>query len=143
MALPQRAPGLSLPPLRQLLHDDPMFAFRASDRELAPQGMARLRVWQAGEDGGYLAAVTESGAGFSSHAAAAEIWRSVSAVWQPLSLLLHSPAALDPSGRDSAELLVAAGPGKTRTIAVFPPHPAHEDMCRAWWERFGGVIITV
>jgi hypothetical protein len=139
--LPQRVRPPLLPPLGALVHSDPLWAFRGTDP--AGDGLARLRVWQAGTVS-YLAVVTESGQGLPAAGALEPVWGAVASVWMPVQLLLHSPGRLDPHGRDSADL-VAVPPalrGEWRTVGVHPAAPEYAEFCDSWWERFGPQITA-
>ena len=134
-ALPRRTRPPLLPPLGLLIIDNPAWRFRGGNPP--GEGVARLRVWAA--QACYVAVVTESGEGLPALAALPAIWEAVAASFAPVQLLLHSPAALDPRGRDSADLVAvpALSGEQWRTVPVHPAGPSTAEFCDAWWDRFG------
>lgn len=131
--LPQRIRPPWLPPLRELLLDDPAWSYRSGLAELP--GVARLRVWRAGE-AGHFAVVTETGAGLSISTAAPSIWQALLGQYGvPFGLAAHYPAE---DSRTELVLPLQQGPG-IRWFPLWPVEPGspHEQLRTAWWDRFG------
>lgn len=143
--LPQRTKPPWLPPLRELLLDDPEWVFRSGPEPGAPAGTARLRVWRAGERG-HFAVVTQGGAGASVTTGAREIWRVLSEVYgAPLGLAEFWPHDQDPAAGVHADLVLPPKPGgEPRHLRLWPAagyHP-HTVMFDAWWASYGLQIMA-
>ena len=94
-----------LPPLGELLVDDPFWQYPA--RGLAREGAGHLRVWAiAATAPGYLAVVTETGGIISLTESAGRIWAGLARRYGPsLVLLEHHPAPGSGEGMETLDLV--------------------------------------
>lgn len=125
--------------------DDPLWTYRAGTERGAPEGLARLRVWQAG-GAGHFAVVTESGAGLSVTNGAREIWRALAAEFgAPLALAEYWPHEQSPDTGVHADLVLPPSPGGApgwcRLWPVERYHP-HYALFEAWWTAYGLQVIA-
>lgn len=143
--LPQRTKPPWLPPLRELVLDDPLWTYRAGPEKGAPEGLARLRVWQAGE-AGHFAVVTESGAGLSVTNGAREIWRALAAQFgAPLGLAEWWPHEQSLRHGMHADLVLPPKPGgEPRWVRLWPVHRynPHAVLFSDWWAAYGLQIMA-
>src|SRR5208337_4226968 len=93
-----------LPPLGELLVDDPFWQYPA--RGLAREGVGHLRAWAiAAAAPGYLAVVTETGGIISVTESAGRIWAELARRYGPsLVLLEHHPAPEAGEGGETLDL---------------------------------------
>jgi hypothetical protein len=145
--LPQRIPAPWLPVLHELVLDDPMWVFRAGPERGAPEGLARLRVWRAGETSGHFAVITEKGLGLSVTTGAREIWRVLAEQYgPPLGLAEHWPHEQSPHIGVHVDLVLApphpgSEPEWSRLWPVHRYNP-HYALFEAWWTAYGLDIIA-
>src|SRR5260370_42114805 len=86
------ASAADLPPLGELLFDDPFWQYPAWG--LAREGAGHLRVWAAATASpGYLAVVTETGGLTSVTESAGRIWAGLARRYGPRPVLLQPPPA--------------------------------------------------
>src|SRR5271166_3408444 len=97
-----------LPPLGELLVDDPFWQYPA--RGLAREGVGHLRAWAiAAAAPGYLAVVTETGGIISVTESAGRIWAGLARRYGPsLVLLEHHPAPGSGEGMETLDLSASA-----------------------------------
>lgn len=131
-----------LPPLGELLTDDPWWRYPSAC--LAGEGIAHLRVWAAayGSVRGYLAVVTETGLGASVTNSIEDIWEQLFARWRPLTLIEHWPAA-EALGEEHLDLVHVDDrrePSWSRIWPVPEASPRHGELA-AWMAGHGHVII--
>jgi hypothetical protein len=144
--LPQRTRPPWLPVLHELVLDDLMWVFRAGPERGAPEGLARLRVWAAGETHGHFAVVTETGAGLSVTNGAREIWRMLADQYgPPLGLAEYWPHEQSPDTGMHVDLVLPPrherGPEWCRLWPAARSNP-HYALFEAWWTAYGLDIIA-
>jgi hypothetical protein len=98
------ASAADLPPLGELLVDDPLWQYPAWG--LAREGAGHVRVWAAAAAcAGYLAVVTETGGIISVTESAGRIWAGLARRYGPsLVLLEHHPAPESGEGMETLDL---------------------------------------
>lgn len=138
--LPQRrtSGALYLPPLARKIRDE---GWHYKPRG-SPAGYTRLRVWDTAE-GGFFAAVTETGSGLSVTNAAQHIWQVlVRQYGQPLGLLELWPEGQ--SGELHADLVLEDPQGLLSWSRLYPVHPGHPlaGMLGVWWAVYGEDITA-
>jgi len=132
---------LNLPPLGGLIEDARQWWYPSRDCA-GGEGLARLRVWTAGD--GHLAAVTELGIGVSITNAISDIWQLLDEDYPgPLILVEHWPASQAGNTGEHLDLVQARDrrPDWQRlwpTAAANPCHAAAE----AWMAASGHVILA-
>jgi hypothetical protein len=121
------ASAADLPPLGELLVDDPFWPYPA--RGLAREGAGQLRVWAiAAASPGYLAVVTETGGLTSVTESAGRIWAGLARrYWPSLVLLEHHPAPEFGEGMETLDL-VRVGADESPPWSRVWPNPRHAGL---------------
>lgn len=139
------ASASGLPPLGELVADDPFWRYPSS--AVARDGAGHLRVWlTAGTSPGYLAVVTETGLGACVTRSAVSIWAELARRYGPaLVLLEHYPAAETEEAEGSLDLVRLGADGQPHWTRVWPTdegNPRHAAL-EAWMASYGDQIINV
>ena len=143
MAALTPASPVDLPPLGELIVDDPFWRYPAGGA--AREGVAHLRVWvTATASPGYLAVVTETG-GASVTESAGRIWAVLARRFGPsLVLLEHNLAPEFGEGMETLDV-VRIGAGKsTHWSRVWPTreeNPRHAGL-ELWMAAHGHRIVS-
>jgi hypothetical protein len=136
-----------LPPLGELLVDDPFWQYPAWG--LAREGAGHLRVWAtATASPGYLAVVTETGGitpvTNSVTESAERIWADLARRYGPCIVLLeHHPAPESGEGMETLDLVHIGADGSPHWSRVWPTpeqNPRHAGLER-WMAACGHQII--
>jgi hypothetical protein len=132
-----------LPPLGELLVDDPFWQYPAWG--LAREGVGHLRVWAtAAASPGYLAVVTETGGINSVTESARRIWAGLAHRYGPcLVLLEHHPAPGSGEGTETLDLVRIGADGSPHWSRVWPTpqeNPRHAGLER-WMAGYGHQIV--
>jgi hypothetical protein len=132
-----------LPPLNELLVDDPFWQYPAWG--LAREGVAHLRVWAtAAASPGHLAVVTETGGIISVTESAGRIWADLARRFGPsLVLLEHHPAPEFGEGVETLDLVRVGADGEPRWSRVWPTpedNPRHAEL-ELWMASYGYQIV--
>ena len=127
------ASAADLPPLGELLVDDPFWQYPA--RGLAREGAGHVRVWAtAAAYPGYLAAVTETGGITSVTESAGRIRAGLARRYGPcLVLLEHHPAPESGEGMETLDLVRIGADGSPHWSRVWPTpeeNPRHAGLER-------------
>jgi hypothetical protein len=133
----------SLPPLGELLADEPFWHYRIGT---AGEGAAHLHVWRTvGLEPGYLAVVTETGAAAEVTESAGQIWAELGRRYGPsLVLLEHSPAPEDREGAETLDLVRVGADGSPHWLRVWPTsedNPRHAGL-ELWMAVHGHQIVS-
>jgi hypothetical protein len=136
------ASASGLPPLGELITDDPFWRYPAATM---PGGVAHLRVWlTAAPEPGYLAVITETGPSVSATESAGQIWAELADRYGPsLILLEHSPAPRADGGEETLDLVLIAADGSPRWSRVWPTpeeNPRHAEL-ELWMAAHGYQIV--
>jgi len=120
----------SLPPLGDLIADDPFWRYRTGT---AGEGAARLRIWlTAGPEPGHLAVVTETGSSAEVTESAGQIWAELGRRYGPsLVPLEHYPAPEDREGAETLDLVRVGADGSPHWLRVWPTpeeNPRHAGL---------------
>ena len=115
------ASAADLPPLGELLVDDPFWRYPVWG--LAREGAGHLRVWAtATASPGYLAVVTETGGIISVTESAGPIWTGLARRYGPtLVLLEHQPAPESGEGMEALDLVRISADGSPHWSRVWRP----------------------
>jgi hypothetical protein len=137
---PASADGL--PPLGELVVDDPFWRYPAGDRD----GVAHLRVWLIGvPEPGYLAVVTETGAAASAAESAGHSWAELARRYgQSVVLLEHHLAPELAEGVETLDLVRIGADGSPHWTRVWPTpegNPRHAGL-ELWMARYGHQIVS-
>jgi hypothetical protein len=132
-----------LPPLGELLVDDPFWQYPAWG--LAREGVGHLRVWAtAAASPGYLAVVTETGGITSVTESAGRIWAGLARRYGPsLVLLEHHPAPGSGEGLETLDLVRIGADGSPHWSRVWPTpeeNPRHAGL-ELWMAAYGHQIV--
>lgn len=132
-----------LPPLGELLVDDPFWQYPA--RGLAREGAGHLRVWAtAAASPGYLAVVTDTGGITSVTESAGRIWADLARRYGPsLVLLEHHPAPEFGDGMETLDLVRTGADGSPHWSRVWPTpqeNPRHAGL-ELWMAAYGHQIV--
>ena len=132
-----------LPPLGELLVDDPFWQYPAWG--LAREGVGHLRVWATATGSeGYLAVVTETGSITSVTESAGQIWADLARRYGPsLVLLEHHPAPGSGEGMETLDLVRAGADASPHWSRVWPTpeeNPRHAGLER-WMAAYGHQIV--
>jgi len=132
-----------LPPLGELVADDPFWRYPAGD--LAREGVGHLRIWMtATASPGYLAVVTETGDGASVTESAGRIWAVLARRFGPsLMLLEHHPAAESGEGMETLDLVRIGADETPHWSRVWPTsqeNPRHAGL-ELWMAAHGHQIV--
>ena len=133
----------SLPPLGELIADDPFWRYPSGS--MTRQGIAHLRVWlTAGAEPGHLAVVTETGSAASVTQSAGPIWAELTRRYGPsLVLLEHYPAAEYEESAETLDLVRIGADGSPHWSRVWPTsaeNPRHAGL-ELWMAAYGHQII--
>jgi hypothetical protein len=133
----------NLPPLGELITDDPFWRYPAA---LAREGIAHLRVWRtATACPGYLAVVTETGSGASVTESEGRIWPVLAGRFGPsLVLLEHNPAPELSEGIETLDLVRVGADGSPHWSRVWPTqeeNPRHAGL-ELWMAAYGYQIVS-
>ncbi len=142
MATLTPASPADLPPLGQLVADDPFWSHPAGR---ARRGVAHLRVWTtATVPPGHLAVVTETGVAASVTESAGHIWAKLSRRYGPsLALLEHYPAPEIGEGMETLVLARVGADGSAHWSRVWPTpedNPCHAGL-ELWMAVHGYPIV--
>ena len=129
-----------LPPLGELLVDDPFWQYPAWG--LAREGVGHLRVWAAATASpGYLAVVTETDGIVSVTEAVGRIWVDLARRHRPsLVLLEHHPAPESGEGMETLDLVRIGADGSPHWSRVWPTpeeNPRHAGAGNCGWPLTG------
>ena len=132
-----------LPPLGELIVDDPFWRFSAG---AAWDGVAHLRVWlTASSESGYVAVVTETGRAASVTESAGRIWAVLAGRFGPsLVLLEHYPAPETGEGGETLDLVRIGADGEPHWSRVWPTseeNPRHAGL-ELWMASYGYQIVS-
>ena len=132
-----------LPPLGELLVDDPFWQYPAWG--LAQEGIGHLHVWgTATASPGYLAVVTETGSITSVTESAGRIWADLARRYGPsLVLLEHHPAPESGEGMETLDLVRIGADGSPHWSRVCPTpeeNPRHAGL-ELWMAAYGHQIV--
>lgn len=133
-----------LPPLGELVADDPFWRYPASVPAL--EGVAHLRVWTTGTDPReHLAVVTEIGNAGTVTESAGRIWAMLADRYGPaLVLLEHHPAPETGEGLETLDLVRVGAVGSSHWTRVWPTpeeHPRHAGL-ELWMANYGHWIVN-
>jgi hypothetical protein len=133
-----------LPPLGELLVDDPFWQYPAWG--LAQEGVGHLRVWLTADPGpGFLAVVTETGLGSPVTESAGRIWADLARRFGPsLVLLEHHPAPELAEGVETLDLVRFGTDGSPHWSRVWPTpeeNPRHAGL-EFWMATYGHQIVS-
>ena len=114
----------SLPPIGDLIADEPFWRYPLGGA-VAGQGVAHLRVWlTAGSEPGHLAVVTQTGSAASVTESAPRIWAALTGRYGPSVVLLeHHPAPETEEGAESLDLVRIGADGSPHWLQDHR-HPA-------------------
>ena len=134
----------SLPPLGELIADEPFWRFPLGTA--GGQGVAHLRVWQtAGPEPGHLAVVTETGTADRVTESAGRIWAGLTRRYGPSVVLLeHHLAAEDVEGAETLDLVRAGADGSPHWLRVWPTpqdNPRHAGL-QSWMAVHGYQVVS-
>jgi hypothetical protein len=132
-----------LPPLGELIVDDPFWRFPAGGP--GREGVGHLRVWAAATASqGYVAVVTETGGAASVTASAARIWAVLARRFGPsLVLLEHNLAPEFGEGVETLDLVRIGADGSPHWSRVWPTpeeNPRHAEL-ELWIATDGHRIV--
>jgi hypothetical protein len=132
-----------LPPLGELLVDDPFWQYPAWGR--AREGAGHLRVWAvAAASPGYLAVVTETGGFTSVTESAGRIWAGLVRRYGPFLVLLeHHPVPGSGEGVETLDLVRIGADGSPHWSRVWPTpqdNPRHAGL-ELWMAAHGHLIV--
>jgi hypothetical protein len=133
-----------LPPLGELLVDDPFWQYPAWG--LAREGVGHLRVWAtAAASAGYLAVVTETGGIISVTESAGRIWADLARRYgSSLVLLEHHPAPEFGEGVETLDLVRIGADGSPHWSRIWPTpkdNPRHAGL-ELWMTTDGYRIVS-
>jgi hypothetical protein len=133
-----------LPPLGELLVDDPFWQYPAWG--LAREGTGHLRVWAtATASAGYLAVVTETGGITSVTESAGRIWADLARRFGPsLVLIEHRRAPESGEGMETLDLVRIGADGSPHWSRVWPTpeeNPRHAGL-EHWMAAYGHQIVS-
>jgi hypothetical protein len=133
-----------LPPLGELIADDPFWRFPAGGA--GREGVAHLRIWlTTGPEAGYLAVVTETGGAAAVTESAGHIRAVLARRFGPsLVLLEHCRAPELGEGRETLDLVRAGADGSPHWSRVWPTpedNPRHARL-ELWMAAYGHQIVS-
>jgi len=139
---PASADGL--PPLGELVVDDPFWRYRVEGS--VREGVAHLRVWTTVTAlRGHLAVVAEIGPSASVTESAGHIWAGLARRYGPsLVLLEHYRAPAAGEGTESLDLVQIGADGSPHWSRVWPTpeeNPRHVGL-ELWMAAYGHQILT-
>ena len=144
MAVLTPASASGLPPLGELIADDPFWRYPSAARP--GEGVAHLRVWlTARPEPGHLAVVTETGSAASVTRSAGRIWASLTQRYgSSLVLLEHSPAPEAGEGAEVLDLVRIGADGSPHWLRIWPTpedNPRHAGL-EQWMAAHGHRIVS-
>jgi hypothetical protein len=133
-----------LPPLGELIVDEPFWRYRAGG--LAQEDVANLRVWlTAGPESGHLAVVTETSLAASVTESAGHIWTELAPRYGPsLVLLEHNLAPEAGEGAETLDLVRIGADGSPHWTRIWPTseeNPRHAGL-ELWMATDGHRIVS-
>jgi hypothetical protein len=133
----------SLPPLGELIADEPFWRYRIGT---AGQSAAHLRVWlTAGPEPGHLAVVTQTGAVAEVTESAGQIWADLTRRYGPSVVLLeHHLAPQTGDGAENLDLVRIGADGSPHWTRVWPTpadNPRHARL-ELWMAANGYQIVS-
>jgi hypothetical protein len=134
----------SLPPLGELIADEPFWQYPAS---LKPgPGVAHVRVWlTGGPEPGHLAVVTDTGSAAGVTLSAGQIWAELERSYGPsLVLLEHYLAPEAGEGTETLDLVRIGADGSPHWLRIWPSpedNPRHAGL-EAWMAAYGQQIVS-
>jgi hypothetical protein len=133
----------SLPPVGQLIADEPFWRYRIGT---AAEDVAHLRVWlTAGAEPGHLAVITEIGTQAPVTESARHIRAALARRYGPsLVLLEHRPAPEIGEGAETLDLVRFAADGSPHWLRVWPTpeeNPRHAGL-ELWMAVHGRQIVA-
>jgi hypothetical protein len=132
----------SLPPLRELIADEPFWRYPVG---ASGEGAAHLHVWlTAGPEHGYLAVVTEIGSAAEVTESAGRIWAALTGRYGPSLVLLehHLPPELS-DAMETIDLVRFGADGSPHWLRVWPTpeeNPRHAGL-ELWMANHGYQIV--
>ena len=134
----------SLPPLGELIADEPFWQYPASLE--AGAGVAHLRVWLTRHpEPGHLAVVTETGSAAEVTQSAAQIRAELERRYGPsLVLLEHDLAPEAGEGTETLDLVRIGADGSPHWLRIWPSpqdNPRHAGL-EAWMAAYGQQIVS-
>jgi hypothetical protein len=134
----------SLPPLGELIADEPFWHYPAS--LAAGPGVAHLRVWLTGApEPGHLAAVTETGSAAQVTQSAGQIRAQLERRYGPsLVLLEHHLAPEAGEGTETLDLVRIGADGSPHWLRIWlspEDNPRHAGL-EAWMAAYGQQIVS-
>ena len=134
----------SLPPLGELIADEPFWQYPAS--LTAGAGVAHLRVWlTAGPEPGHLAVVTETSTAGTVTESAGPIWAGLTRRYGPSVVLLeHHLAPEDAEGAETLDLIRVGADGSPHWLRVWPTqqdNPRHPGL-ESWMAVHGYQVVS-
>jgi hypothetical protein len=132
----------SLPPLGELIADEPFWQYPAS----LTAGVAHLRMWLTGDpEPGHLAVVTETGSAAQVTQSAGQIWAELERRYGPsLVLLEHYLAPEAGEGTETLDLVRIGADGSPHWLRIWPSpedNPRHAGL-EAWMATNGQQIVS-
>jgi hypothetical protein len=132
-----------LPPLGELIADDPFWRYPAA---MAGEGAAHLRVWlTAGAEPGHLAVVAETGGAASVTESAGRIRAGLAGGYGPsLVLLEHHLAPEFGEGAETLDLVRVGADGGPHWTRVWPTpedNPRHAGL-ELWMAAYGHQVVS-
>ncbi len=132
-----------LPPLGQLIVDDPFWRYQQGDS--AREGVAHLRVWTTvTAPPGYLAVVAATGPAATVTNSAGYIWAALTGVYGSPLVLLEHDAGEQADPRESLDLVRIGRDGLANWNRVWPTDedsPRHAGL-EAWMAAYGRQIVA-
>jgi hypothetical protein len=141
--LPRRTSRLWLPSLGKMLSDEELVYHVGA---VGPRGVARLRVWEAGDaaEHGRFAVVTDLGRGMPVSDAQSGLWRMLaSRLGQPFAMAEQWPEGR--KGSAHVDLVLPPGPDGPEWLRIWPvtgDHPLREYVT-AWWSVNGDAVLSL
>jgi hypothetical protein len=134
----------SLPPLGDLIADEPFWRYPLGSA-LAGQGVAHLRTWlTAGPEPGHLAVVTQTSSAASVTESAPQIWAALARGYGPSVVLLeYHPAPETEEGAETLDLVRIGADGSPHWLRVWPTpqnNPRHAGL-DLWMATHGYQIV--
>jgi hypothetical protein len=144
MEAPTPASPEHLPPIGDLIADEPFWCYPLG-AATARQGVTHLRVWlTAGPEPGHLAVVTETGSAAVVTESAGHIWAALARRYGPsVALLEHHPAPQTGEGAETLDLVRVGADGSVHWLRVWPTpqeNPRHAGLER-WMAGHGYQIV--
>ena len=143
MAVLTPASPADLPPLGELVADDPFWTYPAG---VVREGVGHLRVWATtGPEPGHLAVVTETGPAAAATESAGHIRAELARRYGPsLVLLEHNLAPEFGEGTETLDLVRVGADGSPHWTRVWPTpedNPRHAGL-ELWMATYGHQIVS-